>query len=398
MKTRLLHLLVLTALLLAACNLPAAPTTAPSDTPPPPTLPPADTVVPPTDVPTETPTEVPPLYGGFWARRGDTFYAHDFDGVPLGMEIPVPGAPNWLGVGDAQVLGNTAYYYNKDTQQIYTNAIGGSPAPLAFIPAGVSLSFVVSPDGSKIAWAFDDWDTTNNAPFSQMWVANMDGSGARMLAQIAAPGNEQFFVLMPYRWVDDHTFLYTLNITGIGGYILFWGFASLYRIDINTGISTVLVGDNYFISLSEVSPGEGMYFTTGEPSGSSGARVNKIRMMGSTDAIVLPDLPDQGQSGSARFSPSGMWVAYAVARAEMDNERGQVAVVPVDGSAAPLVVADFEGGIFHVAGWMDENTLLIVKTDFTLGYSDNTSIWKVNRDGTGLTMLTTGDFVGFMQP
>jgi hypothetical protein len=389
------YFVILLVIAISACNVPTS--ASPTDTKPPDTpVPPTETSAPPTE--TATPTEIPPLYQGFWAKDGDVLRAYDFNGNPLGTEISITGALNWIGVDQLQVLGNTAYYYNNDAQQVYTSTAGGSPAPVAFIPSNISVTFLVSPDGSKIAWASDGWDTTANKPFSEMWVANIDGSGAVNVANIAAVSNEAFHVLMPYRWINDHEFLYAYNMTGIGGYILFWGTAKMSRLDINTGISTELVGANYFICLSEISPDQTKIFTTCEPDG-GGDRVNKIvSLLPGGAVLTLPDLTDQGQSGSARFSPSGEWIAYAVARGDMGGERGQAAVIPADGSAAPLVVADCEPGYFNVAGWTGEDTLLLTKYDLSGSGVERDTIWKVNRDGSGLTQVGIGFFAGFITP
>jgi hypothetical protein len=320
--------------------------------------------------------------------------AYDFTGAPLGMEINISGATNYMGVGQFQVVDDMAYYYSDSTQQVYRSSVGGGAStPLAFLPSGFSISFAVSLDGSKIAWATNDWDVSESAPFSTMWTANIDGSNVQEVANISAAGNqEKFLVLMPLQWTEDGQLLYSTNITGIGGYILFWGFNSLLMYNPASGASTTLVGEDYGICLNDVSANLAL---AGAGCGSNVTDGVEIIQINSGVKVDLPILPDQSQSGSVRFSPDNQKVAYAVARSQYDDEYGQVAVAPVDGSSAPLVIAAYGVGYYHVIDWIDDDTILIERYEFG-GATEQINLWLVNSDGSGLVRIGNGYWRGFV--
>ena len=120
----------------------------------------------------------------------------------------------------------------------------------------------------------------------------------------------------------------------------------------------------------------------------SGAGKVNIRTVADGQTTFVPDLPEQNVAGSLHFSPSSAWLAYSIARRNPDDERGQVAVVPVDLSSAPQIIASQDGGYYDVIGWIDEDTLLLFLTHDGQG-----SIWRVNRDGSDLTQIATGALV-----
>ncbi len=385
---------LLLLLSLSACNLPGAATkpvvtnTAkapiiPSNTPVPPTP------VPPTETP--TPTEVPPRYAGMWVQEGETFHAYNFVGGFLGKEINVVGVAPYLSEQQFQVVGDTAYYYSPDTQQVMRATVGGgAPVALGFIPNSYSTYFAISLDGSKISWAEDTYAGT--APSSRLMIANIDGSNSQQIASISEVGNDRWLVLAPVRWTDDGQLIYATNITGIGGYILFGGHNQFLRYNPADGSIVVLSNDTFGICLNDVSPDQSMVSAGCGENVTDGVQIIHV---GSMAATVLPVLPDQTQAGSALFSQDGQRVAYAVARGEYDHEYGQVAVAPVDGSAAPLVVTAYGPGYYHVAGWINDQTLLLERYDFS-GGGDSTSLWIVNLDGSGLAQVASGSFRGFI--
>ena len=119
----------------------------------------------------------------------------------------------------------------------------------------------------------------------------------------------------------------------------------------------------------------------------------RVRPLNNGPETSFPVLTDQGSAGSAKFSPSGEWLAYVIQRVNPDDELGKVVVVPSNGSAAPRIIAE-QQGTFTVEGWLDENSFLVTRSDFI---SNLSTIWRMNRDGSDITQLTDGQFLGFIR-
>ena len=79
-----------------------------------------------------------------------------------------------------------------------------------------------------------------------------------------------------------------------------------------------------------------------------------------------------------------------MARGKQDDEAGKAAVVAAAGGE-PQVIASFSGGYVQVAGWIDEDRLLLQTYQ-----NDVASLWVVRRDGSALSRLVDGIFVGLI--
>jgi hypothetical protein len=144
-------------------------------------------------------------------------------------------------------------------------------------------------------------------------------------------------------------------VTGIGGYILFFGWSSLYRYDAAAG-TTPLAGLAPNVTApcwSDVSPdGSFALGACGE------ARAVVERDVNSGAITVFPPLPDQGQAGAAAYSPQPGRLAYGIARSNPDDEFGQL--VLVDGSGVPpTAVASQDLGAFSWIEWIDADRMAV---------------------------------------
>ncbi len=359
----------------------AAPTQAPSASP----------IAPATPLPSVTsqppPTAPAPAspYQGFvvYDATPGKFTAYDFQGKPLGLVINageqfVGRSPN-----ETQVVNGAIYYRGEDHTIIRADAQGSRP--LANIPAEHLSTYQISPDEQLIAYAIDLWDQT--PPRSELWVAHSDGSQARQIMTSTVTADGAFFTVQPYRWTDDGRLLIVQTPTGIGGYILYQAYSALHLYDPQTGEVKPLYQPTggFRMCLSTVTF-DVKYLGFG--CDDAGASKVNIRTVATGQTTVVPDLPEQNVAGSLHFSPANNWLAYSIARRDPDNEYGQVAVVPVDMSSAPRIIASQAGGYYDVIGWIDENTLLIFLTRDGQG-----SIWRVNKDGSDLAQIATGSFV-----
>lgn len=405
-------ILLTLATLLAACNLPndtpnqpitATPLPAATSTNPPqvnPTLPPPTqpsfsptrTITVPPMPPTATvpPTKVPtpkPVYKGFIAydRAQETVQGYDFNGAPLNIKIKTSGA-TWI---QGQWANNSIYYHKAADKAIVQLASGGAAQKLSFIPAKNSLHFVISPDGKKIAWSFEVTSTGN--PASELWIANIDGAGAKKIAQIDAAANAKWMVLQPYRWLADGRLLYIDSPTGIGGYILFFGFGGIHLYDPASGKQTNLtpgVGAGS-LCLKEISPDLKVVLSGCAVSGSQALSYINLA---NNQVTAIAVQPEQSQVGSPAYSPSGDWLAYAFARGDGDNELGKVAVLQSN-TTAPRLLASLAKGHFNVETWINESQFLVQRYE-----GEFSSVWLFNRDGSAPVKLADGVFVSIIQP
>ncbi len=341
-------------------------------------------VSPPPVVGTEEVQGPPARYSGFMAKRSGQFEALDFDGNPLGFSFSIPGMED-IHQYNASVFQDGLAYARYGNQGVNIVSSTGD-FTLPFIQSQEPISVQIKPDGSQVAWAYQAW--TESAPSSEAWVANIDGSQVRKMAEISAEDNQdRWLVFMIYGWSQDSRVLIATQPTGIGGYILYGGFNGLRVYDPQSGELQVLVDNDERLMLSLNSVSDDL----SKAAISFGAL--RIRTLATGVEVVLPALADQNVCGSARFSPDGTWVAYACGRNDPENEAGQVMVARTDGSSAPMVLFEDGQNAPQVIGWIDNDRLLFRSYDRE-DYAE--SVWRVNRDGSQLVRLGQFDFIGFI--
>ncbi len=385
----------LVILFLTACNLPGQATS----TPLPPTLTPLPVItetvplpptatVPPTQQPSETPTAPTALRGfAIYDRQNGEVRGYDLGTKAELFKYPIPGS-SYFNPGQIQLVGETLFYFSAQDQTVL-QVNKNISTKLNFLPKDVALAFAVSEDGTQIAWGTYIQGNTN--PGSELWVANVDGSGVKKIASIDPATNSKWLVLRPFKWLDDGRLLFIYAPTGIGGYILFYSFAGISVYDpaaSSNPVTSLLSPDapgSGILCVNGVSPDLKIAVTT---CGSQTQGQIVLRDLASDKLTAIPLLPEQVQAGSTLYSPSGALLAYAVARGQQDNEAGKAAVVPAEGGQ-PQVIASFSGGYVQVVGWVDEDRLLLQSYQ-----NDQASLLEVKRDGSALAKLADGIFVG----
>ena len=390
----LLSVLALAACMPAATPAPTQPpaTTAPTAAPTtPPTQPPtAVPTTPPTQQPTTAPTTAPEA-----GIRGYAVYDRlksEVRGYALGTNAEMftykVSTSTYLGTGQVQMVGDTLFYFSVKDQTV-TQVNKNVSTTLNFLPKNVSLGFAVSQDGKQIAWGVDTQGQTN--PGSELWIANVDGSNAKKIASIDPAANSKWQVLRPLRFLNDGRLLFTYSPTGIGGYILFDGFAGISVYDPAGGNNAITplvapdAGGPANMCVNNVSPD----LKTAVMNCSAQTRGQIILHDLASDKLTpIPLLLEQAQAGSPVYSPSGEWLAYAAARGQMDNEAGKAAVIPAAGGQ-PQVIASFNNGYVRVVAWVDEDRLLLQSVQ-----NDQGILWIINRDSSNLVKLADGFFAG----
>ncbi len=303
-------------------------------------------------------------YRGFVAVRDNQFHVYDFDGNPLGVQYP-SGEQSYYGENEISVLPDVIYYtqYSADTTAVF-RVDSSQTRQLGFIPSGNSpISIAVSPDGNKIAWSSADWP--EGTPETQLYIANMDGGDQRLVAELTGADQEEYWrVYHPLRWTEEGSLIYATGLTGIGGYLLFWGYNGMYRYDPASGTNQTLVSDEERLGLCLSSISHDLTLVAivcGD-----GDAVVRVRQLNSGVETAFPLVEGQNLAGSAKFSSDDTWLAYVTQTQNYEDERGKVVVVPVDGSQAPRIVAEIDAGSFIVQGWLDADRFLVTRNEIEI--------------------------------
>ena len=287
-----------------------------------------------------------------------SFHLYSLDGALLETR-PADGL-DWPRPNTAQVVGEDIFYVQNQgpEQGVVVRRVGPAQSEgLEFTrsPQSNGLTFAVAPDGGRIAWSSTAWD--GEAPVSQLWMADIGGGDIQLVAETDPnAGITEWFVLEPVEWLDNGDLVYAWQATGLGGYILFFGWSSLYRFspasDVTTAIAPVeeQVGAPCWNDLAT----DGAYAV-----GACGPSAEVIELETNTGALTtLPALPDQGQAGAGAYSPSGSGLAYAIARGDPTNEAGEV-IVRAGRTANPVSAAKLAPGYFERLIWIDETRMAV---------------------------------------
>jgi tricorn protease-like protein len=118
---------------------------------------------------------------------------------------------------------------------------------------------------------------------------------------------------------------------------------------------------------------------------------------GATTTIQPPDgLSGYRVLGSARFSPDGSRLAFALAKSDPSDEQGWVAVSDAIQGSSNLVLTASTGVYYTVVGWLDDQTLLIQSNPISGCEGCENQLWTVNVDGSNLALVADGSFVTVM--
>ena len=96
-----------------------------------------------------------------------------------------------------------------------------------------------------------------------------------------------------------------------------------------------------------------------------------------------------GVIGSARFSPTGDRVAFALAKHDPNAEQGWIAIGNSSGGASALILTGDKGSYYTVLGWLDDQTLLIQSIGVG-GTSPVNQVFTLSVDGSTLTKVADG--------
>ncbi|MFH1426037.1 MAG: hypothetical protein ABIG66_01240 [Candidatus Kerfeldbacteria bacterium] len=147
-----------------------------------------------------------------------------------------------------------------------------------------------------------------------------------------------------------------LSRTGLGGYILYWGPESMYRLNFATDKLTKTVVEGFIADIS--SDGSMMAYIKVNL-GDTVSRSVIVRNLEDESEQEFPVDEKYNQVGDAVFSPDGTKIAYGAAIGEPEGEAGVVIIINIE-SGEQTTAAETEDTYYVVDGWKDADTV-----DFT---------------------------------
>jgi hypothetical protein len=262
------------------------------------------------------------------------------------------------------------------------------------------LSFIQNPsyglavwngEGARLAWATQlaGPDTP-----SSLQISAPDGSQLETLLTEEADANPPVQLVAQLWSADGKSLYFSKEPVGLGGYILFPGASSLYRIDVATKQVTGLIPLKFSSGSASCLDAISSDFRLVADHCSQNSITVRDLSSGATTTIQPPEgLADFRILGSARFSPDGSRLGFALAKNNPDDEQGWVAVSDgIQGSSTWILAAD--AGIYYtVTGWLDDQTLLLQSNPIGCTDACENRLWTVNIDGNNLTEVATGSFL-----
>ena len=332
-------------------------------------------------------------------------------------------------------LGLVVYTTDRNIQVVSPNIALGStydPAFNGFLPAGGAiagtayvldfanqakvvavnsdsqhdLNFIQNPNYGLAIWKGGSgsqpmlaWGTqpANGATTSSLQIAQSDGSNLETLLTVDS-GSDLPIQLGAQYWSEDGQSLYfSKEPVGLGGYILFVGASNLYKIDIaskqvtetipqtpSTGPQACLdaiSGDHRFVA---------------DHCAQNVLTIRDLQSGKSTTIQAPQDVIGYRLVGSARFSPSGDRVAFALAQGDPNNERGWVVVADRTSGQANLLAVSDVGNYYTVQGWFNDQTLLIQSNSIVCNPNCGSQLFTVGADGSNLTKVADGSLLAII--
>jgi hypothetical protein len=404
MKRSLSFLFSLTLVFVAACGGVSTPTVLPEATATSKPVEPTTTPEPPAPTPTEA-ANVEPTQAPSSPRLALLLPDNTVRFVELAEPVTNPGFPG--GVLPRGGAANGAVYY------LDFNSPGGGVKRVDVNGNVGVLDFIRNQNYGLGVWAGDTprlgWGTFPDASVSpmkaQIWVSSGDGSDAQVAYEAEMkPEMPSHFVFE--RWAaDGQSFYFSQEPWGIGGYLILAGASSLYRYNAGDGAVTeimpfdmqggMLCLDDFYGEVSRVADHCGTPTLNIHDRDSGATTIIEAPMDGSHLSPPGEAVKEHTVIGSARFSPNGQRVAFALARGNPDAEQGWVAVSEGLSGASKLVWAGEAGGFYTVIGWLNEEVLL-VQWNGVLDPSQP-SVWVVLASGADGYKLADGTFLALVR-
>jgi hypothetical protein len=315
--------------------------------------------------------------------------------IPLGPTYN-PAFNGFLPTGGA-ILG-TAYVldFTSQARVVAINANGSH-----------DLSFIQNPTYGLAIWRGGlgtspllAWGTqlSSSTTASTLQIAAPDGTLLQTLLSIDSGNTPGALQLVAQLWSADGQSLYfSKEPVGLGGYILFAGASNLYKIEIKTKAITEIIPQT---------PSTGPQACLDAISGdyrfvvdhcTQGVITIRDLQNGGTTTIKAPtDATGYKVMGSARFSPMGDLVAFALAKSDPNNEQGWVAIGPSSGGQAKVILVGQTGSYYTIQGWLDDQTLLVQSNSIVCNPTCGNQLFTVGEDSSNLTKVADGSLLAII--
>ena len=261
------------------------------------------------------------------------------------------------------------------------------------------LSFIQNPTYALAVWRGGlgtqpllAWGTqpvgTDRA--TSLMIGNPDGSNLQTLLTIS-PNTQSPMQLVAEFWSADGKSLYfSKEPVGIGGYIPFPGFSNLYKIDIESKQVSDIIPQQAEVTPNPCIDAISLDYRFVADHCQQGVITVRDLQAGTTVKLQLPsDFTGYRLLGTARFSPSGDRVAFALAKGNPDDEKGWLAIGSSSGGTAKIIATSDSSNYYNVIGWLDDQTLLVQQ--FALGSAGAVNqVLTVTADGSVISKVTDG--------
>ncbi|HEY3341257.1 MAG TPA: hypothetical protein VGK81_04525, partial [Anaerolineae bacterium] len=303
-------------------------------------------------------------------------------------------------------LASTSFSSAVAGDTVYASSAGLAPGTYAFHDSNAELlGFIGQPVTGLEAWsspalsdtllAWGTYTSTGAGGWANIIISRPDGSEARSV--VTETQSVMLPSLLPLRWsADGKSLLYSSEPTGIGGYILFDGFSSLYRLDVATGITKTLIpkDNKRLICLDDINQA-----ATSITEHCDEQSIHVLSLTNNVSTTITPPavVTDAAVLGTAIFNPDGSRIAFAMARNNPDNEQGWLALSNGLSGSSNLIYTSQPGTFASIAGWLDANTI-VFQTSSVMGISNTLdTVWAINVDGSNVRQLAQGDILTLEQ-
>lgn len=292
-------------------------------------------------------------------------------------------------------------------------SVEGAPAQVYQAgPEGVSpLDMAAASEDQTQAQAVAVWPGTETQPPRIAWsavtfapdetlsairVGPLEGSGE--IETVAEITSEQGRSLIPLRWSLDGQRLYYSEEPGGFGAVgaNYFGFSNLSYFDFTARRTVTLIPDTLFeftTCLDDLAADERFVAHHCAGIGLLDLEHGLLNV-----AVFAPDVGEGSPiTGSVRLNPSGTRLAFAIARGDLQNEQGWLAVTDDLSGRSRLLATGGPGFFLNVAGWLDDSTVLVDQLPGTLNESLAPSVWLATVDGEW-RKLADGNVVAILNP
>src|SRR5690554_4818972 len=315
-------------------------------------------------------------------------------GVNYPLEFPMPSPVTSF---DTNIYGLARMGDDAPLQVFEITPVQTRPLELDIEGEPQALAVAVAPGSPDIRLAVGAINFTEDSLGASLLLQTVDAPQGELIAEQTG----ELIWYAPLRWSEDGQRLYySQEPVGIGGYILFGGWSSLLEYDVATQTTTTLSPFDVaaFICLDDLSPDEQWVAHHCEP----GAGITLMKVAGDEpDVVIAPPeeiASEVGQLGSARFSPDGSRIGYALARGVHESEQGWIAVTDDLSGASRLLLTGEPNTYYNVMGWADDHTLVVQQYGSFGASPSDTAVWLVPVDGGEPVMIGEGRFVTVIPP